>query len=141
MSAELIQYGELLTQIKSRIQQAQVKASLSVNAEMILMYWDVGRMIHARQQGKGWGAAVIPRLSKDILNELPEVKGFSERNLKRMTQFYREYPGLVGIGPRAVAQLSWAHIISPYCILQCTSKIAPSSLTPPLKIRGGEGAL
>lgn len=105
MSAKLIQYSELLTQIKSRIQQAQVKATMSANAEMILMYWDVGRIVFEKQGQEGWGTAVIPRLAKDIRNELPEVKGFSERNLKRMTQFYREYPELVVIGPRAVAQL------------------------------------
>lgn len=124
MSTKLIQYSELLTQIKSRIQQAQVKATMSANAEMILMYWDVGRIVFEKQGQEGWGTAVIPRLAKDIRNELPEVKGFSERNLKRMTQFYREYPELVVIGPRAVAQsspsvivqrlvaqLSWAHNI------------------------------
>ena len=60
MTGELIQYGQLLTQIKKRIQRAQVKASLSANAEMILMYWDIGRMIHERQQREGWGAKVIP---------------------------------------------------------------------------------
>ena len=105
MSAALIQYGELLTQIKDRIRQAQVKATLSVNTEMILMYWDVGRMIHERQQEKGWGAGVIPRLARDIRNELPEVKGFSERNIKRMLRFYREYSNTLPFVPQAVAQL------------------------------------
>ena len=92
MSGELIQYSQLLTQIKDRILRAQVKATLSANAEMILLYWDIGRMIHERQQREGWGAKVIPKLSRDIRNELPELKGFSERNLKRMIAFYREYP-------------------------------------------------
>ena len=56
--------------------------------------------------GRMWGAAVIPRLSLALKNELPEVKGFSERNIKRMLAFYREYPELGGGGivPRAVAQ-------------------------------------
>lgn len=98
---ELIQYGELLDSVKQRIRLAQVKAALSANSEMILMYWDIGRMIHARQQTEGWGSGVIPRLSKDIRNELPEVKGFSERNIKRMLQFYREYPDM----PQAAAQI------------------------------------
>jgi len=101
----LIQYGKLLTQIKDRIRRAQVKATLSANAEMILMYWDIGRMIHERQQHEGWGTKVIPRLSRDIRNELPEVKGFSERNLKRMIAFYREYSLLSANGPQVVAQL------------------------------------
>jgi predicted nuclease of restriction endonuclease-like (RecB) superfamily len=102
---ELSLYADLLGDIKTRIRQAQIKAGLSVNAEMIFMYWDIGRMIHECQQKKGWGAGVLRRLAGDLKSELPEVKGFSERNLKRMTQFYREYPRLPVIGPRSVAQL------------------------------------
>jgi len=91
MSNKLAFYRELLGEIKSRIRQAQIKAALSVNAEMIGMYWDIGRMIHERQQKEGWGARVIPRLARDIRNELPEVKGFSERNIGRMIAFFRNY--------------------------------------------------
>lgn len=104
MSNELAFYGELLGEIKNRIRQAQVKAVLSVNAEMILLYWDVGRMIHLRQQQEGWGAGVIPRLSRDIRNELPELKGFSERNIGSMIRFAREYDASV-ILQQAVAKL------------------------------------
>jgi hypothetical protein len=78
---------------------------MSASAEMIMMYWDIGRMVEERQHLEGWGAAVIPRLSRDIHNDLPEIKGFSERNLKRMIRFYREYSGLVEKVPQAVAQL------------------------------------
>lgn len=91
MSAELMRYADLLSAIKIRIRQAQTKAVLSANAEMILMYWDIGRIIDERQHREGWGSAVIPRLAKDLRNELPEVKGFSERNIGRMIAFYREY--------------------------------------------------
>ena len=91
MRQDLTRYGELLTQIKDRIRRAQVKATLSANAEMILMYWDIGRMIHKRQQHEGWGTKVIPQLSLDIRNELPKVKGFSERNIGYMIRFAREY--------------------------------------------------
>lgn len=104
MSNKLAFYGELLGEIKSRIRQAQVKAVLSVNAEMILLYWDVGRIIHLRQQQEGWGAGVIPRLSRDIRNELPELKGFSERNIGYMIRFAREYDASV-ILQQAVAKL------------------------------------
>jgi predicted nuclease of restriction endonuclease-like (RecB) superfamily len=102
--SELIYYSDLLGDIKARIRQAQIKAILSANAEMILMYWDIGQMILERQQREGWGAAVIPRLSRDIRNDLPEEKGFSERNIKRMLRFYREYPTLPKV-PQPVAQL------------------------------------
>lgn len=101
---QILQYGELLAQIKTRIHQAQTRAVLSANAEMIHMYWDVGRILDAKQKEKGWGSAIIPKLSKDIHNEFPEVKGFSERNLKRMIAFYRAYSGLSIFMPHAVAQ-------------------------------------
>lgn len=97
-------YANLLTDIKQRIRQAQTRAMLSVNAELIRLYWELGRMLDARQHVEGWGAAVIPRLARDIRNDLPEIKGFSERNIKRMLAFYREYAGAEFV-PRAVAQI------------------------------------
>jgi len=103
---ELALYRDLLGDLKSRVRQAQHRAALSANAEMILMYWDIGRMIAARQRQEGWGAGVIPRLAVDLKNELPEQKGFSERNLKRMVRFFREYPGLAEKGPQAAALLT-----------------------------------
>ena len=105
MTTDLTHYAGLLGDIKTRIRQAQINATLSANAEMILMYWDIGRMITERQQREGWGTGVLRRLACDLKSELAEVKGFSERNLKRMTQLFREYPQLSTIGPRAVAQL------------------------------------
>ena len=71
MNSDLVFYSSLLHEIKTRIRQAQVKAVVSANAEMILMYWDIGRMIHQRQQMEGWGSGIIPRLARDIRNELP----------------------------------------------------------------------
>ena len=102
----LFTYADLLGQIKTRIQQGQTRAVMSANAEMISMYWEIGCLLDEQQKERGWGARVIPRLSKDIHNELPEVKGFSERNLKRMIAFYRTYPAFQTIVPQAVAQLA-----------------------------------
>jgi hypothetical protein len=65
---------------------------LAANAELIRLYWDIGRIIGERQRREGWGAAVIPRLAAELKNELPDLKGFSERNIKRMLAFHREYP-------------------------------------------------
>jgi predicted nuclease of restriction endonuclease-like (RecB) superfamily len=98
-------YPSLLANIKQRIRTAQVRATFSANAELIRLYWDIGRAIAQRQQHKGWGSGVIPRLARDLHNELPEVKGFSERNIDRMVAFYREYPGLESISPPLVAKL------------------------------------
>ena len=70
-------YAVLLSDIKQRVRHGQTRAMLAVNAELIRLYWDIGSLIHARQQQEGWGAGVIPRLARDLHNELPEEKGFS----------------------------------------------------------------
>jgi predicted nuclease of restriction endonuclease-like (RecB) superfamily len=98
-------YGDLLADIKTRVRLAQNRAVMSANAEMLRMYWDIGRMVAVKQEVEGWGAAVIPRLAADLHNDMPEIKGFSERNMRRMIQFYKEYPRLFSIWPQAVAKL------------------------------------
>lgn len=98
-------FAALLADVKGRIQAAQTRAVLAVNAELVRLYWDIGRMIDGRQRREGWGAAVIPRLAKELKNELPELKGFSERNIDRMIAFYRAYPDPAGVSPPAVAKL------------------------------------
>jgi len=107
----------LLSDVKERIQTVQTRAMLAVNSELVRLYWDIGRIIDNRQRSEGWGAGVIPRLSKALKNELPELKGFSERNIKLMLAFHREYPDPNAIVQPAVAQLPgglfwavpWAH--------------------------------
>jgi predicted nuclease of restriction endonuclease-like (RecB) superfamily len=109
-------YPSLLANIKQRIRAAQVRAAFSANAELIRLYWDIGRVIEARQRQEGWGRAVIPRLARDLHKEMPEVKGFSERNIGRMIAFYREYPHGEPISPQAVAKLpadQWAAMVQP----------------------------
>ena len=102
---ELTPYAGLLADIKTRIQTAQTRAVLAVNAELVRLYWEIGGLLNERQAVEGWGAAVIPRLADDIRNEVPEVKGFSERNLKRMLAFFRAYPDAGVLVPQAVAQV------------------------------------
>lgn len=98
-------FSQLLKDVKDRIQEAQTRAVLAANAELVKLYWDIGRIIDERQQLEGWGAAVIPRLSRELRNELPEVKGFSERNIGRMIAFYREYPAPAQFLPQPAAKL------------------------------------
>jgi predicted nuclease of restriction endonuclease-like (RecB) superfamily len=92
---EIQLYKDLLNDIKQRIRAAQIKAAFAANAEMIALYWDIGQMIALRQKQEGWAASVIPKLSRDLKNELPELKGFSERNLGYMIRFAREYQHLI----------------------------------------------
>jgi predicted nuclease of restriction endonuclease-like (RecB) superfamily len=96
-------YAGLISEIKQRIRQSQTRAILAANAELIQLYWDIGRLIDRRQKDQGWGSGVIPKLALDLKNELPEEKGFSERNIKRMLAFYREYHEL-NAEQRVIAQ-------------------------------------
>ena len=117
MTLTLTNYIDILNQIKNRIKTAQSKAILSVNSEMILLYFDIGKTISEVQKEKGHGANIIPQLSKDIKNEIPEIKGFSERNIGRMVSFYKSYSNTNL--PQAVAnfenllsyitQIPWGH--------------------------------
>ena len=122
MNTDLVLYAGLLGDIKSRIRQAQNRAALAVNAELVRLYWDVGGLILARQQLEGWGAAVIPRLSRDLHNELPELKGFSERNIGYMIRFAREY------GASAILQQPVAKTASKKKLPQPVAKIASMEL-------------
>jgi predicted nuclease of restriction endonuclease-like (RecB) superfamily len=97
-------YPRLLTDIKQRIRTAQVRTAMAGNASLLMLYWEIGGVLAARQNTEGWGAAVLPKLAIDLHSDLPEVHGFSERNMRRMIQFHQEYPGLFSIWPRPVAK-------------------------------------
>ncbi len=101
-------YAELLGSLKARIRDAQMRASLSVNSEMVLLYWSIGRDILERQTKEGWGARVIDRLAQDLKAEYPAMKGFSPRNLKYMRSFAEAWPEEEIVqGP--LAQITWYH--------------------------------
>ncbi|PZV01122.1 MAG: DUF1016 domain-containing protein [Leptolyngbya sp.] len=101
-------YAVFLKDLKTRIRRAQVKAALAVNQELIILYWQIGREILARQQQEGWGAKVIDRLAKDLKQEFPDMKGVSPRNLKYMRAFAEAYPDET-IVQRCAAQIPWRH--------------------------------
>lgn len=101
-------YSELLGQLRDRIRSAQVRAGLSVNRELILLYWSIGRDILARQKAEGWGAKVIDRLSEDLRKAFPQMQGFSARNLKYMRHFAEAWPD-EAIVQQLVAQIPWGH--------------------------------
>jgi len=105
-SATAGNYAGLLADIKQRIRTAQVRTAMAGNASMLMLYWEIGGVLAERQKIEGWGTAVLPRLATDLHNDLPEVKGFSARNLRLMIQFFDEYPAFGPIWQRAVAKLS-----------------------------------
>jgi predicted nuclease of restriction endonuclease-like (RecB) superfamily len=112
-------YADWLVELKGRIQNAQQRATLAVNQELVLLYWQMGRDILIRQAEQGWGAKVIVRLSHDLRAAFPEMKGFSRTNLLYMRAFAEAWPeegfvqGVLGRFSQApLAQLPWYHHIA-----------------------------
>lgn len=97
-------YDTLLESLKTRIRQAQVKAALAVNRELVVLYWQIGKDILARQEQQGWGARVIDRLSADLRKSFPGMKGLSRTNLLYMRAFSEAYPD-ESIGQQLVGQI------------------------------------
>lgn len=101
-------YADWLADLKSRTHIAQQRATLAVNRELVLLYWQIGRDILARQAEQGWGAKVIERLAHDLRTAFPDMKGFSPRNLKYMRAFAEAWPDAEFV-QQAAAQLPWGH--------------------------------
>ncbi|MEW5903586.1 MAG: PDDEXK nuclease domain-containing protein [Pseudomonadota bacterium] len=101
-------YADWLADLKGRIHTAQQRATLAVNRELVLLYWQIGRDILARQAHQGWGAKVIDRLAQDLRAAFPEMKGFSPRNLKYMRAFAEAWPEAEFV-QGVLAQLPWYH--------------------------------
>jgi predicted nuclease of restriction endonuclease-like (RecB) superfamily len=99
-------YTALLGGLKDRIRSARVRAAAAVNEELILLYWNIGRDILARQTAEGWGARVIDRLARDLRRDFPEMTGLSARNLKYMRAFAEAYADQE-IVQQLVARLPW----------------------------------
>lgn len=101
-------YQAFVRGLKERIRAAQVRAALAVNAELILLYWQIGRESLQRQEQEGWGAKVIEQLARDLKREFPDVQGFSRTNLLYMRAFAKAYPE-EQIVQRIAGQIPWRH--------------------------------
>ncbi|MDY0037770.1 MAG: PDDEXK nuclease domain-containing protein [Zoogloea oleivorans] len=101
-------YVDWLAELKTRIHNAQQRATLAVNRELVVLYWQIGRDILARQAQQGWGAKVIERLAQDLRAAFPDMKGFSPRNLKYMRAFAEAWPEAEFV-QAVLAQLPWYH--------------------------------
>ena len=99
-------YPKFIADLKDRVAKERFKTILSANASLIMMYWDIGTSILIQQKKEGWGTKVIDRMSYDLKQEFPSIKGFSPRNLKYMRKFadtWKEFE----IVQRTVAQIPW----------------------------------
>ena len=101
-------YQHFLAQLKTRVRDAQIRAALAVNAELVTLYWHIGSEILNRQQQQGWGTKIIDQLAADLRHEFPEATGFSARNLKYMRAFAEAWPDAEFV-QQVVAQIPWGH--------------------------------
>ena len=82
-------YKEWLIELKSQIKRTQIKASISVNSQLIMLYWDLGRQITEKQETAKWGSGFIEQLSRDLRKEFPEMTAFSRTNIIYVRKFYQ----------------------------------------------------
>lgn len=101
-------YAELLEDLKNRIRSSQLRAGLAVNRELVMLYWEIGRRILAKQKIHGWGAKVVERLARDLRRSFPDMKGFSRANLLYMRAFAEAYPDS-SIVQQVAGQIPWFH--------------------------------
>lgn len=110
MSEKLIKklddYKNFIIQIKNRIQSSQIKAAISVNEEMLKLYWVIGSDIVKKQETANWGDGLLKQISADLKQEFPDIKGFSHRNIKYMKQWFMFWTAENEIRQQVVAQLS-----------------------------------
>jgi len=117
-------YQEIVKELKEKIRQARSKAVYSVNAQLLAIYWEIGKTILQQQAAEGWGTKVIDRLASDLKAEFPDMKGLSVRNIKYMRAFAEAYPDFKLPSEKSLnqaeikiseivqvnlAQLSWYH--------------------------------
>ena len=98
------EYKNWLVSLKQKVRSSQLKAAVSVNVELLQLYWDLGADIVSQQSRHSWGDGFLVQLSKDLSSEFPEMKGFSLSNLKYMKQWYLFYSGDAGISQQPVGQ-------------------------------------
>ena len=90
---EFADYAPFLAAVKARVSHARTSAARAVNHGLILLYWDLGRAIVAKQADSGWGDSVVERLAADLRAAFPDMSGFSGRNLRDMKRMWLAYSG------------------------------------------------
>lgn len=101
------EYLETIEIVKQQIAKARYNAAANVNKELIILYYNIGKIINAH---KTWGNKFIDSLATDIAIEFPNAKGYSVRNLKYMAKFAETYPDEQFV-QQVVAQIPWGHNI------------------------------
>ena len=102
-------YAKWILQLKTKVQQAQLKAAAMNNQVLIEVYWELGKSITERQKKFGYGDGFIDKVATDLKVAFPDIKGFSRRNLYAIRQWYLFYSEKGGIVHQVGAQLPWRH--------------------------------
>jgi predicted nuclease of restriction endonuclease-like (RecB) superfamily len=103
------EYKAFIQDIKQRIQIAQIKAAVSVNHALLMLYWDLAECIVEKQKESTWGDGFLEKISQDLQTEFPDMKGFSKRNLELMRQWYLFWSSENEIAQQLVSQIPWGH--------------------------------
>lgn len=114
------EYKQWIADLKAKVKQSQLKAALAVNQQLLMFYWDMGNQIIEKQKNTIWGSGFLKQLSRDLMAEFPDMKGFSERNIKYIRQWVTFWSSEDQFGLQAVAQLTqipWGH--NQVIIAQC----------------------
>lgn len=99
-------YLSFIDEIKKTVFESRLKAAVHANRALVIMYWQIGRLVLQKQQEAGWGAKIIDRISFDMRQEFPDMKGFSPRNIKYMRKFAEVWDNLEFV-QQVVAQIPW----------------------------------
>lgn len=94
--------------IVSLIKNARAVALKTVNSTLINLYWNIGEYLHNRVKNAEWGQSVVKQLAEFLSKNEPDLKGFSDKNIWRMKQFYesyKDYPKLSLL----LREISWTH--------------------------------
>jgi predicted nuclease of restriction endonuclease-like (RecB) superfamily len=99
---------EQFTDIIQLIKQSRSKAITAINTEMINLYWNIGQYIHNRIESAEWGQSIVKELAEYLQSNEPEKKGFSDKNLWRMKQFYQTYNAFPKLSA-LLREISWTN--------------------------------
>ena len=112
------EYKIWIKELKQKLRRSQIKAAVKVNSVLLEFYWELGADIVEKQKSSSWGSGFLKQLSKDLMDEFPDMKGFSYRNIKYIRQWYLFYvkrQQLVAL----LTQIPWGHNI--YIVTKCNT--------------------
>lgn len=105
------QFVKQFDEIVSLIKKTRNNIIRVANTALIDLYWNIGKYISVKLASSEWGDGIVKQLSEYITNVYPELKGFSQKNLWRMKQFYDTYSLCDEFISPLVRQISWTNNI------------------------------